>query len=145
MGQARQAADGGAGAPLKAHRRAVREQLAHLDALRSELEAEGMATELLDGEQVARLLWARFNPTKADNARRRAQSGVEVLGELDAPTDRDLARQAAIRLRAADRAVEPRLQSLAPACGHRSRRGADDPRRTTRPGARRWDGCTGRC
>ena len=86
--------------PVKAHRRAVREQLAHLDALRSELEAEGMATELLDGEQVARLLWARFNPTKADNARRRAQSGVEVLGELDAPTDRDLARQAASRLRA---------------------------------------------
>ena len=43
---------------MQAHRRAVREQLAHTDALRSELEAEGMATELLDGEQVLRLLWA---------------------------------------------------------------------------------------
>ena len=85
--------------PVRAHRRAVREQLAHLDALRSELEAEGMPTELLDGEQVARLLWARFNPTKADNARRRTTSNVEVLGELDAATDRDLARQAALRLR----------------------------------------------
>ena len=52
--------------PLTAHRRAVREQLGRVDALRSELEAEGMATELLDGEQVVRLLWARFNPTKAD-------------------------------------------------------------------------------
>ena len=86
--------------PVSAHRRAVREQLAHVDALRAELEAEGMATELLDGEQVARLLWARFNPTRADDARRSATTGnVEVLGELDAAGDRDLARQAAVRLR----------------------------------------------
>ena len=85
---------------MSAHRRAVREQLAHVDALRAELEAEGMATELLDGEQVARLLWARFNPTRADDARRSASTGsVEVLGELDAAGDRDLARQAAVRLR----------------------------------------------
>ena len=85
--------------PVQAHRRAVREQLAHTDALRSELEAEGMATELLDGEQVLRLLWARLNPTKADHAHRRAPAGVEVLGELEAPADRDLARDAALRLR----------------------------------------------
>ena len=86
--------------PVSAHRRAVREQLAHVDALRAELEAEGMATELLDGEQVARLLWARFNPTRADDTRRSAATGnVEVLGELDAAGDRDLARQAAVRLR----------------------------------------------
>ena len=84
---------------VQAHRRAVREQLAHTDALRSELEAEGMATELLDGEQVLRLLWARLNPTKADHAHRPAPAGVEVLGELDAPADRDLARHAALRLR----------------------------------------------
>ena len=86
--------------PVQAHRRAVREHLAHLDALRSELEAEGIATMLLDGEQVVRLLWARFNPTKADNTRRSNASGVEVLGELDAANDRDLARHAAVRLRA---------------------------------------------
>ena len=85
--------------PVSAHRRAVREQLAHVDALRAELEAEGMATELLDGEQVARLLWARFNPTRADDARRAATGKVEVLGELDAAGDRDLARQAAVRRR----------------------------------------------
>jgi TraG P-loop domain len=86
--------------PVSAHRRAVREQLAHVDALRAELEAEGMATELLDGEQVARLLWARFNPTRADDARRSATTrNVEVLGELDASGDRDLAREAAVRLR----------------------------------------------
>jgi len=85
--------------PLQAHRRAVREHLAHVDALRAELEAEGMPTDLLDGEQVVRLLWARFNPTKADKGRRQVSSPVEVLGELDAPNDRDLARQAALRLK----------------------------------------------
>jgi TraG P-loop domain len=86
--------------PVSAHRRAAREQLAHVDALRAELEAEGMATELLDGEQVALLVWARFNPTRSDDARRSASTGrVEVLGELDAAGDRDLARQAALRLR----------------------------------------------
>ena len=85
--------------PLQAHRRAVREHLAHVDALRSELEAEGMPTALLDGEEVVRLLWARFNPTKADTGRRAPSQAVELLGELDAPSDRDAARQAAIRLK----------------------------------------------
>ena len=85
--------------PLQAHRRAVREHLAHVDALRSELEAEGMPTGLLDGEEVVRLLWARFNPTKADKGRRAPSQAVELLGELDAPSDRDAARQAAIRLK----------------------------------------------
>ena len=85
--------------PLQAHRRAVREHLAHVDALRSELEAERMPTDLLDGEEVVRLLWARFNPTKADKGRRAPASTVELLGELDAPSDRDAARQAAIRLK----------------------------------------------
>ena len=61
--------------PLQAHRRAVREHLAHVDALRSELEAEGMPTGLLDGEEVVRLLWARFNPTKADKGRRDPELG----------------------------------------------------------------------
>jgi len=85
--------------PLQAHRRAVREHLAHVDALRSELEAEGMPTGLLEGEEVVRLLWARFNPTKADTGRRTPSSAVELLGELDAGSDRDAARQAAIRLK----------------------------------------------
>ena len=85
--------------PLQAHRRAVREHFAHVDALRAELEAEGMPTALLDGEDVVRLLWGRFNPTKADNGRRQVSSPVEVLGELDAPSDRDAAREAALRLK----------------------------------------------
>jgi len=85
--------------PLQAHRRAVREHLAHVDALRAELEAEGMATDLLDGDRVLHLLWARFNPTKADTGRRPRACTVEVLGELDAPGERDVARQAALRLK----------------------------------------------
>ena len=61
--------------PVSAHRRAVREQLAHVDALRAELEAEGMATELLDGEQVRGCCGrgsTRPGPTTRAGAPRRA-------------------------------------------------------------------------
>ena len=85
---------------LTAHRRAVREHLGRVDALRSELEAEGMATELLDGEQVVALLWSCFNPTRADRGSRPAPAG-ELLGELDAPVEREEAIQAGLRLREA--------------------------------------------
>jgi TraG P-loop domain len=84
--------------PLAAHRRAVREHLAHVDSLRAELEAEGMSTELLAGEQVFRLLQARFNPTQADLGRTPAPTG-EVLGELDPPAERATARTVALKLR----------------------------------------------
>ena len=83
---------------LTAHRRAVREHLGRVDALRSELEAEGMATELLDGEQVVALLWSCFNPTRADRGARPVPAG-ELLGELDAPVEREEAIQAGLRLR----------------------------------------------
>ena len=91
-------------APLErttsAHRRAVREHLAHVDSLRNELEAEGMSTELLSGEQVLRLLQARFNPTHADRGRNGSAPKAEVLGELEVPSERDTARRAATELRA---------------------------------------------
>jgi hypothetical protein len=85
---------------LTAHRRAVREHLGRVDTLRAELEAEGMGTELLDGEQVARLLWSSFNPTKADRGRRPGHTG-EVLGELDAAVEREQAIHAGGRLKEA--------------------------------------------
>ena len=92
---------------LRAHRRAAREHLAHVDSMRSELEAEGMATELLDGEQVLRLLWARFNPTKADRgaagARRRAR-GARRARRGRRSRRRARGRAAAAR---AGRAVKP--------------------------------------
>ena len=88
-----------------------------------------MPTGLLDGEEVVRLLWARFNPTKADKGRRAPSSAVELLGELDAPSDRDARPPGRDPAEGADRAVEPGLQRLAPARGRRPRRRADDPRR----------------
>ena len=98
--------------PVSAHRRAVREQLAHVDALRAELEAEGMATELLDGEQVARAAVGEVQPDQGRRrAPQRADRQVEVLGELDAAGERDLARQAALRLREQIAHVEPRLRA----------------------------------
>ena len=63
--------------PVQAHRRAVREQLAHVDALRSELEAEGMATELLDGEQVAP---AAVGAVEPDQGRPRPPAGASGCG-----------------------------------------------------------------
>jgi hypothetical protein len=83
----------------KAHRRAVRESLAQADAIRSELEALSLPTRLLNGEEVAALLWARFNPTYADSGRK-PRFETEVLGELEAPRDRKEARAAAAKLRA---------------------------------------------
>jgi adenylylsulfate kinase-like enzyme len=85
---------------LTAHRRAVREHLGRVDALRADLEGEGMATELLDGEQVVHLLWSCFNPTKADDGRRPARLG-ELIGELDARSEREEAIEAGRRLRQA--------------------------------------------
>ena len=85
---------------LTAHRRAVREHLGRVDALRSELEAEGMATDLLDGERVVALLWSCFNPTRADRGSRPVAAG-ELLGELDAPVEREAAIEAGLRLREA--------------------------------------------
>src|SRR3954447_19751656 len=88
--------------PLHAHRRAVREHLAHVDALRAELEADGMATRLLAGPAVMGLLWARFTPTQADRGREPARTAAaELLGELDAVRERADARGAAERLRSA--------------------------------------------
>jgi len=85
---------------LKAHRRAVRESLAQTDMMRSELEALSLPTRLLNGEEVAALLWARFNPTYADIGRR-PRLETEILGELDAPRERKEARRAAAKLREA--------------------------------------------
>ena len=83
---------------LAAHRRASRESLAHADAIRSELEAAGMPARLLNGEEVAALIWRRFNPTRADAGRGRLGQ-VEIAGELDGPAEAEEARQVALRLR----------------------------------------------
>lgn len=84
---------------LQAHRRAVRESLAHADAMRQELDALSLPTHLLNGEEVVSLLWSRFNPTQADAGRGRAAARTEILGELDAPVDLEEAQRAATNLR----------------------------------------------
>jgi hypothetical protein len=84
---------------VAAHRRAVRESQAHVDQLRSELEALGLPVTQLAGEHIVELLWARFNPTKADTGRRPGACSVEVLGELDTARDREQARRVALTLR----------------------------------------------
>lgn len=81
---------------LSSHRRVVRESLAHTHALGSELTALGLPNRLLNGEEMAQLLWQRFNPTSADGSRTRQ---VEVMGELDAPADSVQAGRAAVELR----------------------------------------------
>lgn len=84
----------------RAHRRAVRDSTAHVDQIRGELNAMGIRSRQLNGEQVVELLWSRFNPSSAD--RRSAPSfGPEVLGELDVHRDREEARSVALQLRAA--------------------------------------------
>jgi hypothetical protein len=85
---------------LADHRRAVRESLAHTDAVRGGLDALALPTRLLNGEEVLALLWARFNPTRADAGRIPAAPAGEVLGELEARDDLAAARRAALTLRA---------------------------------------------
>jgi hypothetical protein len=84
---------------VQAHGRVVRDSQAHADQLRSELEALGLPVTQLNGEQVFALLWARFNPTRADGGRRPPAAGGEILGELDPVRDRGEARAAALALR----------------------------------------------
>jgi len=84
----------------RAHRRAVRDSMAHVDQIRGELSAMGIRSRLLSGEQVVELLWSRFNPSSADR-RSTPVVGPEVLGELDGRRDRDEARSVALKLREA--------------------------------------------
>jgi hypothetical protein len=84
---------------LRGHRRAMRESLAHTDAIRTELDALSLPSRLLNGERVAQLLWARFNPSSADSGRRVPEFDTEVLGELEPATDMRDASTAAARLR----------------------------------------------
>ncbi|MDO8208993.1 VirB4 family type IV secretion system protein [Conexibacter sp. CPCC 206217] len=86
---------------LRAHRRVVRESMAHTDRIRGELDGMEISNRQLNGQEVVELLWSRFNPTTADRRRRPPHFSGEILGELDAVREGREARQAALRLRAA--------------------------------------------
>jgi hypothetical protein len=84
---------------LESHRRVVRESLRHTDAIRSDLEALDLSTRLLQGPDVAELLWRRFNPTSGDRSPLADASSLELLGELELVSDARAAAQAAAELR----------------------------------------------
>jgi TraG P-loop domain len=84
---------------LRSHQRAQRESLALTDAIRSELDAIGLQTKLLNGEEVAALLWARLNPTSADGRGTVPARRAEIFGSLDHAIDAAEARRAARRLK----------------------------------------------
>jgi hypothetical protein len=86
---------------LRAHRRAARESLAFTESIRSELEALGIASRPINGEEFVDLLWSRFNPTQAEGPLRTPPRATEILGELDGAIDAEQAREAARRLRSA--------------------------------------------
>ncbi len=125
---------------LKVHRRAARESLAHTDAIRGELDSLSLPTRLLNGEEVAGLLWARFNPTAG--------------GLVRAPRLRWRSRSwASWRPRPSARRPGPRPPSCAPRSRDRAwisvdrsttpRSTATSSRRSTRPPPRtrpRWAG-----
>ncbi len=83
---------------LREHRRAVREALAQVDSIRSELDALSLPTRLLGGEEVLELLWRRFNPTLADSGAR--PPGLRAaLSNFEEPVDPDAARERSRLLR----------------------------------------------
>ncbi|MGE4226689.1 MAG: VirB4 family type IV secretion system protein, partial [Vicinamibacterales bacterium] len=86
---------------VKAHRRAVREHLALADTMRTDLEALGMTARFINGQEVVRLLWERFNPSSADLGRRQPIRSTQIFGSLDDEIDTTEARRAAERLREA--------------------------------------------
>lgn len=82
---------------LADHQRVVRESLVHTDNIIGDLEALGLASWLLDGPQVAELLYRRFNPTSATGVGYRPR--LEVVGTLDERANAESAAEAARRLR----------------------------------------------
>lgn len=83
---------------LREHRRAVREALAQVDSIRSELDALSLPTRLLGGEEVLELLWRRFNPTLADSGAR--PPGLRAaLSNFEEPVDPAAARERSRLLR----------------------------------------------
>jgi energy-coupling factor transporter ATP-binding protein EcfA2 len=61
---------------MKAHGRVLRKAYAHVDAIRAELDAMAIPHRLLDGSEVADLLFSRFNPSAADRGARPAYGAI---------------------------------------------------------------------
>jgi hypothetical protein len=81
-----------------AYERAARESARHAEGVRTDLESIGLDTQVLDGEQVARLLWARFAPSRAD-AGQVPDLELDLPATLDQLVDAEQARAHAVTLR----------------------------------------------
>jgi ABC-type oligopeptide transport system ATPase subunit len=84
---------------IEPHRRVVRASQAYTDAIRGDLEALNLPAHILNGEEVFSMLWARFNPTRADRLGRPTAAAAETVGRLDAINNQDEAQRAAAKLR----------------------------------------------
>jgi hypothetical protein len=83
--------------PLAAHQRAVQASLKHTDDILADLAGLDMSTRLLEGLEVAELLYRRFNPSAAGSGY--VPRRLEVLGSLDELANARAAAEAAHVLR----------------------------------------------
>jgi len=83
-----------------AYERAARESARHAEGIKTDLDSIGLTTQLLDGADVARLLWARFAPAQAD-AGLLPDLDLELPATLDLLVDPEQARAHAVALRRA--------------------------------------------
>lgn len=86
---------------LDHHLRLARESLDHVESLKTDLAAADMKASVLDGPEVADVLWRHCAPQTARNnpAGAPSRAAATLLGSLDAPVDERAAVQAARRLR----------------------------------------------
>jgi hypothetical protein len=83
-----------------AYGRAARESARHAEGIKTDLDSIGLTTQVLDGSDVARLLWARFAPAQAD-AGQVPDLALELPATLDLLVDPEQARAHAVALRRA--------------------------------------------
>ena len=124
---------------LKAHRRAVRESLAHTDAIRGRARRAVAADPAAERRGGRALLWARFNPTYADSGRRAALRAPRCSASSTRRSEREEARAAAPSCARRSRA----RASTSARRGTTSRSTATSSRRSTRrrpPTRPRWAG-----
>lgn len=82
------------------YERAARDSARHTEGVRNDLESIGLGARVLDGEEVARLIWARFAPSQADRGAPR-DLRLALPETLDELTDTERAKTHAVELRCA--------------------------------------------
>ncbi|HEV2753123.1 MAG TPA: hypothetical protein VGV36_04720, partial [Solirubrobacteraceae bacterium] len=84
---------------LRQHRRVTQRAMTRVRGFIAHLARDGIAGRVLDGGEVLRYLWTRFNPTSTTWGRLEADASWEgVLSRFDSPLEREQAREAAVAL-----------------------------------------------